>query len=147
MAPRLDRALTYISKADSLGGFGESFIAGAGGLVLAFFTIIIGLGEAFANLVTSPVDSFAEVTSDLIIGTFGAPARFMQDVWNTAAVALGMDPWLSLGPFITVVGAAAVVLTLMVFAWYVDSIDADTLTGIDFPFISRDSGGDLEDEV
>lgn len=147
MAPRLDRALTYINRADELGGFGESFIAGAGGLVLAAFSIVIGLGEAFANLITSPVDSFAAVTSDLIVATFGAPARFMQDVWNTAAVALGMDPWLSLGPFIAVVGAGSVVLTLMVFAWYADSIDADFITGIDVPIINRDSGGDLEDEV
>ena len=144
--PRLDRALTYINKSSQLGGFGESFVSGAGGLVLAFFTIVIGIGEAFANLVTSPVDTFAAVTSDLIDATFGAPARFMQDVWNTAAVALGMDPWMSLGPFITVVAAGTVVATIAVFAWYVDSIDADTLTGLNFPFIERDTGGDLDDE-
>lgn len=143
---RLDNALTYINKANSLGGFGQSFIAGAGGVVLAFFSIIIGIGEAFANLITSPVDSFAVVTSDLIVATFGAPARFMQDVWNTAAVAIGMDPWISLGPFITVVGAGSVVLTVMVFAWYADSINADFITGIDVPVINRDQGGDQDDE-
>ncbi|WP_311170643.1 hypothetical protein [Halobellus ordinarius] len=147
MAPRLDRALTYINRADSLGGFGESFIAGAGGLVLAFFAIIIGIGEAFANLLTSPVDTFSTVTSDLLLATFSAPARFMQDAWNTAAIQLGLDPWNTLGPFVAVIAAGTVVLTLMVFAWYVDSIDSDTLTGIDFPFINRDTGGDLEDEV
>jgi len=147
MAPRLDKAMTYINRSDSLGGFGESFVAGAGGLVLAFFSILIGIGEAFANLVTSPVDSFSQVTSDLIVATFGAPARFMQEVWNTAAIAIGLDPWMSLGPFITVVGAGSVVATIGVFAWYVDSIDADTLTGIDFPFIDRDTGGDFDDEV
>lgn len=144
--PRLSRALTYINKSAELGGFAESFIAGAGGLVLAAFTIVIGIGEAFAGLVTNPVDAFSEVTALLIRAGFGAPARFIQSMWNTAAIALGMDPWLSLGPFVAMVGALAVVGTLFIFAWYVDAIDADTLTGIDYPIINRDQGGDLDDE-
>lgn len=144
--PRLGRAMTYINKSDSLGGFGESFVAGAGGLVLAMFTIVIGIGESFAYLVTNPVDAFAEVTAALIWAGFGAPAEFIQDMWNTAAVALGMDPWLQLGPFVAVVGAGAVVGTLGVFAWYVDAIDSDTLTGIDYPVLNRDQGGDMDDE-
>ncbi|WP_256288795.1 hypothetical protein [Halobellus inordinatus] len=146
MAPRLDRALTYINKADTLGGFGESFVAGAGGLVLAIFSIVIGVGEAFANLITSPVDAFAAATSALISAGFGAPAEYLQDVWNTAAVALGMDPWLSLGPFVVVVGVGAMVAGLAPMLWYLDVIDADTFTGIDLPIIGLDTGGDLDDE-
>jgi hypothetical protein len=147
MPPRLNRALTYINRADELGGFGESFIAGAGGLVLAAFSIIIGLGESIAGVFTTNFDTFGEVTSMLLMAAFGGPARFMRDAWNTAAVQLGLDPWNTLGPFVAIVAALTVIGVLGVFAWYVDSIDADTLTGIDLPFINRDTGGDFEDEV
>lgn len=144
--PRLSRAMTYINKADEYDNFGQTFLAGAGGLVLSIFTILIGIGEAFAALITSPVDAFSDVTALLIRAGFGAPAEFIRDMWNTAAVALGMDPWMQLGPFVAMVGAASVVGTLWIFAWYVDVIDADTLTGIDYPVINRDQGGDMDDE-
>jgi hypothetical protein len=146
MAPRLDRALTYINKADSLGGFGESFVTGAGGVVLAFFTIIIGVGEAFANLIISPTDAFASVTALFIRAGFGAPAEYLRSVWNTAAVALGMDPWMQLGPFVAVVGTGALVAGIFPLVWYLDLVDADTITGINLPFVGLDTGGDLDDE-
>lgn len=144
--PRLDRALTYVDKANSLGGFAESFVAGAGGLVVAAFTIIIGIGEAFASLITTPTTAFADVTGLLIRAGFGAPAGFLQDAWNTAAVALGMDPWMSLGPFVIVVAVLAVLAAIFPLAWYLDAVDADTLTGIDLPVVNLDQGGDMEDE-
>jgi len=144
--PRLDRALTYIDKADRLGGFAESFVAGAGGLVMAAFTIAIGIGEAFATLITKPVTAFADVTDLLIRAGFGAPAEFLQDAWNTAAVALGMDPWMSLGPFVIAVAVLAVLAAIFPLAWYLDMVDADTLTGIDLPVVNLDQGGDMDDE-
>ena len=144
--PRLDRAMSYINKSESLGGFGESFVHGAGGLVVAFFTIMVGIGEAFAGLIIRPVDSFANVTALLIDAGFGAPARFLQDAWNTAAVALGMDPWLSLGPFVIMAASAAFVGGLAIPAWYLDLIDADTFTGMDLPVLNLDEGGDTDDE-
>ena len=138
--------MTYINASSRLGGFAESFIAGAGGLVMAFFAIIIGLGEAFANLIISPTDAFANVTALLIDAGFGAPARFLQASWNTAAVAVGMDPWLSLGPFVIIVAMMAVIGALAPFLWYLDVIDSDTLTGINLPIVELDTGGDLDDE-
>lgn len=138
--------MSYINKADELGGFGESFVAGLGGLVMAFFAILIGIGEAFAGLIIRPVDAFALVTALLIDAGFGAPARFLQDAWNTAAVALGMDPWLQLGPFLAMVAMLSFVGTLLIFLWFLDAIDADTPTGINYPVIGLDTGGDLDDE-
>lgn len=146
MASRLDQARTYISAADEMGGFAESFVAGAGGLVMAFFAIIIGLGEAFANLVISPVDSFAFVTSASIEAIFGGPAGFIQSAWNAAAVSLGMDPWMNLGPFIIFVASVAFITGIAPILWYLDVIDADTITGLNLPVIELDTGGDLDDE-
>ncbi|QLG62201.1 hypothetical protein [Halorarum salinum] len=144
--PRLDQARTYITFSRDLGGFAETFVAGVGGLAAAAFTILIGLGEAFANLIISPTDAFTNVTVLLIDAGFGAPARFLQSVWNTAAVAVGLDPWMQLGPFIAVLGAIVVVLFMLIIVWYLDAMDFDTFTGLDLPFIELDTGGDLEDE-
>lgn len=144
--PRLSQARSYISYADDLGGFAKAFVAGAGGLVTAFFAIVIGLGEAFANLIISPVDTFASVTSLSIDAIFGAPARFLQSSWNTAAVAIGMDPWLQLGPFVAMVGMLSAVGTIGIAVWALDASDFDTPTGLDLPLINLDTGGDLEDE-
>jgi hypothetical protein len=138
--------MTYINRADELGGFAESFVAGAGGLVMALFAILIGIGEAFAGLIIRPTDAFANVTALLIDAGFGAPARYLQDAWNTAAVALGQDPWLSLGPFVIMVASAAFVGGLAIPAWYLDLIDADTFTGVDLPVVNLDEGGDTDDE-
>ena len=143
---RLDDALTYIDEAETQGGFGEGFINGLGGLVLAFFSIIIGIGEAFAALITDPTDAFASVTALTIDAMFGGPARFLQSTWNQAATNLGVSPWTSLGPFIVVVAAIVVVITLLIIIWFLDAIDADTPTGLDLPFIGLDTGGDMEDE-
>lgn len=144
--PRLSNAMSYINRADRYENFGETFMAGASGLVLSFFAILIGIGEAFATLVTRPVTAFSAMTDLLIRAGFGGPAKFIQDMWNTAAVNLGMDPWRQLGPFVVIVGALSVVGFLGILAWYVDSIDSDTLTGIDYPLINRDEGGDQADE-
>lgn len=144
--PRLGRAMTYINRSDEMGGFGDAFVNGAGGLVMAFFTILIGIGESLAGLIIRPADEFANVTALLIDAGFGAPARFLQDAWNTAAVALGMDPWMSLGPFVVTVAMVAVIATIAPLLWYTDMIDADTLTGIDIPIVGLEDGGDLEDE-
>ncbi|NHN59819.1 MULTISPECIES: hypothetical protein [Halorussus] len=144
--PRLTKAMTYISTSRQYGGFAESFVYGAGGLVMALFTIIIGIGEAFAGLIIRPTDAFSSVTALLIDAGFGAPARFLQSAWNTAAVALGMDPWLQLGPFLATVAMVAFVATLWVLIQFLDAIDADTPTGINLPFINLDTGGDMEDE-
>lgn len=144
--PRLAKAMTYINKSENMGGFADAFVNGAGGLVLAFFTMIIGIGEAFANLITEPVDAFSWVTAELIKAGFGAPAVYIQESWNTAAIALGMDPWLQLGPFVIIAASAAFVGGLAIPAWYLDLIDADTFTGLDFPVIGLDTGGDMDDE-
>lgn len=144
--PRLAKAMTYINKSESLGGFGASFVNGAGGLVVAFFTIIIGIGEAFAGMIIRPADAFSEVTALLIRAGFGAPAGYLQDAWNTAAIALGMDPWLQLGPFVIIVASGAFVGGIAIPVWYLDMIDADTFTGIDIPVVGLEDGGDLEDE-
>lgn len=138
--------MTYVNRAESLGGFADAFVAGAGGLVLAFFTMIIGVGEAFANLIIQPVDAFSWVTAQLIKAGFGAPARYIQASWNTAAIALGMDPWLQLGPFVIIAASGALVGGLAIPAWYLDVIDADTFTGINYPLIGLDTGGDMDDE-
>jgi hypothetical protein len=144
--PRLTKAVSYIDKANAYGGFAESFVYGLGGLVMAAFTIVIGIGEAFAGLIIQPVDTFASVTSLLSDAGFGAPARYLQDAWNTAAVALGMDPWISLGPFVAMVAMFSLVATIWIFIWFLDEIDADTPTGINLPVIGLDTGGDLDDE-
>ncbi|WP_134671726.1 hypothetical protein [Halorussus marinus] len=144
--PRLAKAMTYIDKSESLGGFGQSFVNGAGGVVVAFFTIVIGIGEALAGLIIRPTDAFAVVTAESIQAIFGAPARFLQDAWNTAAIALGMDPWLSLGPFVIMAASGAFVGGLAIPLWYLDVIDGDTITGIDLPVIGLDEGGDQDDE-
>ena len=138
--------MSYISTSRQYGGFAESFIAGAGGLVMAFFAIVIGIGEAFAGLIIRPVDAFSSVTALLINAGFGAPARFLRASWNAAAVAVGMDPWLQLGPFVIMAASAAFIGGLAIPAWYLDLINADTLTGMDFPVINLDEGGDQDDE-
>ncbi|WP_238392202.1 hypothetical protein [Halorussus amylolyticus] len=138
--------MTYIDKSESLGGFGQAFVNGAGGLVVAFFTIVIGIGEAFAGLIISPTDAFASVTADSIEAMFGAPAGFIQDAWNTAAVALGMDPWLQLGPFVIMVASGAFVGGIAIPIYYLDLTDADTITGINLPFVGLEDGGDLDNE-
>ena len=144
--PRLSRAMSYINRSEELGGFGQSFVAGAGGLVMAFFAIIIGIGEALAGLIIRPTDAFSSVTALLIRAGFGAPARFIRASWNTAATALGMDPWLSLGPFVIIAASAAFVGGLSIPLWYLDVIDSDTFTGIDIPVVGLDEGGDQDDE-
>ena len=144
--PRLERAITYINRSEGIGGFGENFIAGLSALVLGFFTMIIGIGEAFAALIIDPVDAFASVTALSIDALFGGPARFLQSTWNSAAANLGLSPWTSLGPFIVVVAAIVVVITLLIIIWFLDAIDADTPTGLDLPFIGLDTGGDMDDE-
>lgn len=144
--PRLDQARSYISAANDYGGFGPSFVNGAGGLVMAMFTIVIGLGESFANLITSPTDAFADLSVLTLRALFGGPARFTQSAWNSAAVALGQDPWMDLGPFVVFVAMLAVVMTLGLAVWALDASDFDTPTGLDLPFIGLDDGGDLDDE-
>ena len=138
--------MTYISTSRSYGGFADAFVAGAGGLVLAFFTMVIGIGEAFANLIIEPVDAFSNVTALLIQAGFGAPAKYIQASWNTAAIALGMDPWLQLGPFVIIAASGALIGGFAIPAWYLDLIDADTFTGMDLPVINLDEGGDQDDE-
>lgn len=144
--PRLQKAMTYISKSKQYGGFAESFTAGAGGLVMAFFAILIGIGEAFAGLIIRPVDTFSSVTALLIDAGFGSPARFLQSSWNTAATALGMDPWLQLGPFVAMIAMLAFVGTLWILIRFLDAIDADVPTGINYPGIDLDTGGTQDDE-
>ena len=144
--PRLSRALTYIETSRSYGGFGESFVAGAGGLVIGMFTMVIGIGEAFASLIIQPTDAFASVTALLIEAGFGGPATFFQSAWNAAAVGMGMSPWLDLGPFVIIAASLAVIGGLAPMLWYLDVIDADTLTGINLPVVELDTGGDLDDE-
>jgi len=144
--PRLAQARGYISYADNLGGFAEAFVAGAGGLVTAFFAIIIGVGEAFANLIISPTDAFARLSVTSLDAIFGAPARFMRDAWNTAAVALGQDPWMSLGPFVAFVAMLSAILTIGIAIFALDQADFDTPTGLNLPFVEIDTGGTLDDE-
>ncbi|QHS17787.1 hypothetical protein GWK26_11875 [haloarchaeon 3A1-DGR] len=144
--PRLESAMSYINKAGEIGGFGANFTQGASAVVLGFFTMILGIGEAFASLITNPVDAFASTSVLLIEAIFGGPARFLQSSWNAAATSLGLSPWTSLGPFIIVVAALSVVITLWVIIWFLDAQDVDTPTGLDLPFINLDTGGDLEDE-
>lgn len=136
--PRLDKALSYISTARGIGGFGENFIAGLSGLVLFFFTALMGIGESVVNLFVAPTDATAGVTVVLIEAGFGAPAKFLQDAWNMAAVALGMDPWLSLGPFLIMVAIIPFLGTLTAILYWMDWVDVDTLSGLEFPWIGRD---------
>lgn len=144
--PRLEAARGYITYADELGGFGQAFVAGAGGLVTAFFAILIGLGEAFANLVISPTDAFARLSVLSLEAIFGAPARFLQSAWNSAAVALGQDPWTALGPFVVFVAMLSAILTVGTAIWALDQADFDTPTGINLPVVSLDTGGTMDDE-
>jgi hypothetical protein len=146
MAPRLDRALSYISEARSIGGFGENFIAGLSGLVLFVFTAIMGVGEAVANLFIQPTDATAGGISAMIRANLEGPARFIQSMWNTAAVQMGLDPWNTLGPFIVIVGAIAVVGFLFVIYEFYDYMDWDA-PGWDVPWLQADEGRDLDDEV
>lgn len=145
--PRLDRALTYISTARGIGGFGENFIAGLSALVLFFFTALTGIGEAVVNLFIAPTDATTRGIVALIEANLVAPARFLQDAWNTAAVQLGLSPWNTLGPFIVLVATLVVLAFLGMIAWYLDKSDSDFLGGLEVPWLSRDQGSDLEDEV
>jgi len=143
---RLDQSMKYISTARGIGGFGENFIAGLSGLTLMVFTAFTGIGEAVANFFIKPTDATTSGVVAMIGATLEAPARFMQDAWNTAAVALGMDPWQSLGPFIVLVAIIVVVLVLSVVAWYLDRTDMDAFGGWEVPWMDRDTGGDVDDE-
>ena len=143
---RLSQSIKYIDKARSIGTFGENFVAGLSGLVLFVFTALVGIGEAVANLFIAPTDATTRGIVDMIEATLSGPARFMQSAWNTAAVALGMDPWLELGPFIALVGIIVVVSVLLVAAWYLDRQDLDAFGGWEVAWLKRDTGGDLADE-
>jgi hypothetical protein len=146
--PRLSSALTYINRADELGGFGQVFVAAIGGTVLAFFSIIIGIGESLAGFVTSLVDAQAESAVALIFGFFRAPGRALQDVWNVAATSLGLSPWNTLGPFVIVVFAGSVLTVVGLVTWYLDRRDSDFVgTGTDLPIIGNDEDGDPSDET
>jgi len=145
--PRLERSLTYINKSESLGGFGNAFVQGAGGIVLMIASVIIGIGEALATLVTRPVSAFSDVTAALIQAGFGAPARFLQDAWNTAAVLLGVGPWRSLGPFVAILAVAVVLGAVLLLNYGVGLTGADTLTGINLPVIGiADTDEELTEE-
>jgi hypothetical protein len=143
---RLDKSLEYINTARSIGGFGQNFVAGLSGLVLFVFTALTGIGEAVANFFIAPTDAFTEGIVALIAANLEAPARFLQDAWNTAAVTLGMDPWQTLGPFIAFLAVLVVILVLGTIAWYVDFAGVDALGGWEVPWIDRDTGGDVDDE-
>jgi len=143
---RLDDALTYIDEAESQGGFGEVFVSGAGGLVLAFFSIIIGIGEALAAFVTGNVDAITESSIALTYGFLRAPGRALQDVWNIAATMLGLDPWKTLGPFVIMVFAAVVLGTVGMLSWYLDRRDSDFIgTGTNVPLIGNDADDNEEE--
>lgn len=144
--PRLSRALSYISKAQDVGGFGENFVAGLSALVLFFFTAIMGIGESIVNLFVAPTDATANGVVAMIQANLEAPARFLQAAWNIAATTLGMDPWMTLGPFIVMVAALAVVGFLWILYRFYDRMDWDA-PGWDVPWIHNDTGADLEDEV
>ena len=143
---RLDQALTYIGEARSIGGFGENFIAGLSALVLFLFTAIMGIGESVANLFIEPTDATAGGISAFITANLEGPASFIQSMWNTAAVQMGLDPWNTLGPFIVIVGAIAVVAFLFVLYEFYDYMDWDA-PGWEVPWLTADQGGDMEDEV
>ena len=147
MAPRLSKALSYIGEARSIGGFGDNFVAGLSGLVLFFFTAIMGIGEAVVNFFVAPTDATAGGISALIRANLEGPARFIQSLWNTAAVQIGLDPWNTLGPFIVVIGAIAVVGFMLVIYEFMDYMDWDALGGWEVPWMDADEGGDLDDEV
>jgi len=143
---RLDDALTYIDEAESQGGFGEVFINGLGGLVLAFFSIIIGIGEALAGLVTGNVDALTESSIALTFGFLRAPGRALQDVWNVAATSLGFEPWNTLGPFVIMVFAASVLGTIGMVSWYLDRRDSDFIgTGTNVPVVGNDADDNEEE--
>jgi hypothetical protein len=136
--------MSYIRESERLGGFDSSFVQGLGGIVLMISTVIIGIGEALATLITRPATAFSAVTELLIRAGFGAPARFLQDAWNTAAVQLGMGPWTSLGPFVAVLAVLVVILAILALNWAVGSTGADTLTGINIPLVGRE---DTDEEL
>lgn len=143
---RLDGALTYINQADKLGGFGPSFVAGLGGLVLAFFSILIGIGESLAALLTGNIDALRDSSIALTYGFLRAPGRALQDVWNVAATSLGLSPWNTLGPFVIMVFAASVLGTIGMLAWFLDRRDSDFLgTGINAPVVGNDADDNEEE--
>jgi len=143
---RLDDALTYINEAESQGGFGSVFVSGLGGLVLAGFSIVIGIGEALAAFVTGNVDALTESSIALTFGFLRAPGRALQDVWNTAATAVGLEPWNTLGPFVIIVFASSVLGTIGLFSWYLDRRDSDFLgTGTNVPIVGNDADDNEEE--
>jgi len=144
---RLRDSLQYINKSQEIGGFGQNFVAGLSGLVLFVFTALTGIGEAVANLFIAPTDATSAGIVALIGATLEAPARFLQSAWNTAAVQLGLSPWNTLGPFVVIVAVMVVLGALLLISWYLDRTDRDFLGGMDVPWLDRDTGGDLEDEV
>lgn len=144
---RLDKATTYISTARDIGGFGENFIAGLSGLVLFFFTALMGIGEAVVNLFVAPTDATTAGIVQMIYATLRAPASFLQSAWNNAATSLGMDPWMSLGPFIVMVAALAVVGFTLIIYKFLDRMDWDAFGGWEVPWLEADEGGDIEDEI
>jgi hypothetical protein len=145
---RLSSGLTYINAADRLGGFGQAFVSGLGGLVLAIFSIVIGIGESLGAFVTTLVDAQAGSAAALIYGFFRAPGRALQDVWNIAATSLGLDPWNTLGPFVIVIFVGVVILAVSIVTWYLDRRDSDFVgTGTNVPIIGNDEDGDPSDET
>ena len=141
---RLDTSLTYIRESERLGGFGSAFVQGAGGIVLMVASVFIGIGEALATLITRPATAFSDVTAVLIQAGFGAPARFLQDAWNTAAVQLGVGPWRTLGPFVAILAVGTVVGAILLLNYAVGLTGADTLTGINIPGVGRE---DTDEEL
>jgi hypothetical protein len=143
---RLDRSLEYIETAQEYGGFGENFVAGLSGLVLAGFSMIVGLGEAVAALFVGLTDATRISAVALIYAVFRAPARFLQDAWNTAAIQLGLSPWNTLGPFVVILAGGTVIGTVGLFSWYLDRRDSDFLgTGINVPWVGNDADDNEEE--
>jgi hypothetical protein len=143
---RLDRSLEYINTAREIGGFGQNFVAGISGLVLAAFTMITGIGEAIAALFVGLTDATRLSAVALVYAIFRAPARFLQDSWNTAAIQLGLSPWNTLGPFVVVIAGGTVIATVGLFSWYLDRRDSDFLgTGLDVPWVGNDADDNEEE--
>ncbi len=116
---------------------------GIGGSILAvFFGITSGI-LSLADVVIKPVNALGTAVANLTTAIFGGPAEIvLAGVEATVQSILG--PF-NVGPASFALSIAAVLLGLMVVAWYRDEPDTGNLLvglPIDIPFIGEEEEGE-----
>ncbi|QCJ47244.1 hypothetical protein [Haloprofundus sp. MHR1] len=143
--PRLSSSLTYIRESDRLGGFDDSVVGSAGGLVLAVFGGIIAVSEAAFNLVASLFDAFTEGGTAFISAFTTDPANYISQSFVVGGNSFATSAFAELGPFLPWVAAVVATGVVFIVTEYLDRRNSDVPgLGINIPFVDNDSDGEEE---